>query len=133
MRNSDRRRAAKLYLSSSKLFVDGQFEEAQRGYEEAVALDPDNADYPLAASVARSHAVTALIQAAAKDRMGGNAAGARAALARAMELEPGNTLVKQHLYELGDDALRGQFRPTYEKGEQTGRRSGGTGASCRSP
>ena len=118
-RNSDRRRAAKLYLSSSKLFVDGQFEEALQGYQEAAQLDPGNADYPLAANVARSHAVTALIQAAAKDRLSGNAAGARAALARALELEPGNTRVKQHLYELGDDALTGQPRPIYEKGVQT--------------
>ncbi len=117
-RNSDRRRAAKLYLSSSKLFVDGQFEEALRGYQEAAKLDPGNADYPLAASVARSHAVTALIEAAAKDRLSGDAAQAQAALARALELEPGSTQVRQHIYELGDDALLGQPRPIYEKGEQ---------------
>ena len=118
-RNSDRRRAAKLYLASSKLFVDGQFEEALRGYQQAATLDPGNTDYPLAASVARSHAVTALIQAAAKDRLSGDAAQARAALAHALELDPGNPQVKQHLFELGDDALLGQPRPIYEKGEQT--------------
>jgi tetratricopeptide (TPR) repeat protein len=67
VRNSDRRRAVKLYLASSKLFEKGEFEEAMQGYEQAARLDPGNADYPLAASVARSHAVTALIQAAAKD------------------------------------------------------------------
>ncbi len=104
VRNSDRRRAAKLYLAASKLFVAEQFEEAMRGYEQAAALDPGNADYPLAAGVARGHAVTALIQAAAKDRMRGDAAAARAALARALELDPKNIQVNQHLYELGDDA-----------------------------
>ena len=88
MRNSDRRKAAKLYLAASKLFVGEQFEEAMHGYEQAAALDPGNADYPLAASVARSHAVTALIQAAAKDRLRGDAGAARAALAHALELEP---------------------------------------------
>ena len=73
-RSSDRRRAAKLYLASSKLFVEEKFEEAMHGYEQAAALDPGIADYRLAASVARSHAVTALIQAAAKARLRGDAA-----------------------------------------------------------
>jgi Flp pilus assembly secretin CpaC len=116
VRNSDRRKAAKLYLAASKQFVGEQFEEAMRGYEQAAALDPGNADYPLAASVARSHAVTGLIQAAAKDRMRGEAEAARAALAHALELEPNSIPVKQHLYELGDDALLGLGRPIYEKG-----------------
>jgi Flp pilus assembly secretin CpaC len=114
--NANRRKAAKLYLAASKKFVGEQFEEAMRGYEQAAALDPGNADYPLAASVARSHAVTALIQAAAKDRMRGEAGAARAALAHALELEPNSVPVKQHLYELGDDALLGQARPIYEQG-----------------
>jgi Flp pilus assembly secretin CpaC len=118
-RNSDRRRAAKLYLASSKLFVDEQFEEAMRGYEQAAALDPGTAEYRLAASVARSHAVTALIQAAAKDRLRGDAAQARTALVRALELEPKNIQVNQHLFELGDDALLGQSRPKYERDANT--------------
>jgi len=114
-RNSDRRRAAKLYLAASKLYVREQFEEAMRGYEQAAKLDPSNVDYPLAASVARSHAVTALIQAAAKDRMRGDAASARAALAHGLELDPENAQVGRHLNELGDDALLGQSRPIYEQ------------------
>ncbi len=61
-RSSDQRRAVKLYLVSSRLFMNRQFEEAMRGFEKAAALDPTNADYPLAAQVARSHAVTALIR-----------------------------------------------------------------------
>ena len=90
-----------------------------RGYEQAAALDPGIADYRLAASVARSHAVTALIQAAAKARLRGDAAQARATLAHALELEPKNIQVTQHLYELGDDALLGQPRPSYEQGAGT--------------
>jgi Flp pilus assembly secretin CpaC len=119
VRNSDRRKAAKLYLVSSKLFVGEQFEEAMRGYEQAAALDPGTSDYQLAASVARSHAVTALLQAAAKDRLRGDEAGARAILAHALELEPENIQVTQHLYELGDDALLGQSRPAYEQAAGT--------------
>jgi tetratricopeptide (TPR) repeat protein len=118
-RSSDRRKAAKLYLASSQLFEKEQFEEAMRGYEEAANLDPANRDYPLAASVARSHAVTALIQAAAKDRLRQDAASARTALAHALELDPKNAEVNQHLFELGDDALRGQTQPLYEQGAST--------------
>jgi tetratricopeptide (TPR) repeat protein len=111
----DRRRAVKLYLESSKLFEKEQFEEAMEGYEKASALDPSNADYRLAAEVARSHAVTALIQAAAKDRLRGDPAGARAALARALELDPRNAQVAERLHELGDDAVLGLTTPLYEE------------------
>ena len=119
VRNSDRRKAAKLYLEASKLFEKEEFEEAMQLYDSAAALDPGNADYALAVSVARSHLVTALIQAAAKDRLRGDAAAARAALARALELDPKNPQVDQHLNELGDDALLGQTRPLYEQGAET--------------
>ncbi|MGD0800763.1 MAG: hypothetical protein ABR906_05560 [Terracidiphilus sp.] len=115
----DQRHAAKLYLAASKLYVDGKFEEAMRGYEQASKLDPGNRDYPLAVNLARSHAVTALIQAAAKDRMGGDEAGARAALAHGLELEPKNRQLSQHLNELGDDALLGESRPIYAQGTAT--------------
>jgi tetratricopeptide (TPR) repeat protein len=118
-RNPDRRRAAKLYLDASKLYEKGEFEEALRGYMQAVALDPGNANYPLAATVARSHAVTALIQSAAKDRLMGNAEAARATLAHGLELEPGNFQLNQHMYELGDDALLRESRPIYEQGVRT--------------
>ncbi|MGA9127597.1 MAG: hypothetical protein WB425_05600 [Terracidiphilus sp.] len=119
VRSSDRRRAAKLYLASSKLFEKQQFEAAMRGYEQAARLDPSNGDYVLAARVARSHAVTALIQAAAKDRSQNDAAAARAALAHGLELDPKSTQLAEHLNELGDDALRGESMPTYEKDAST--------------
>jgi len=119
VRNSDRRKAARLFLAASKLFEKEEFEEALQRYERAAALDPGNPDYPLAVGVARSHLVTALIQAAAKDRLHGDAAAARAALAQARELDPKNPQVMQHLNELGDDALLGQTRPLYEQGAET--------------
>jgi Flp pilus assembly secretin CpaC len=86
-----------------------------RGYLQAAALDPANPNYPLAANVARSYAVTALIQAAAKNRLRGDAAAARAALEHARELDPKNVEVTEHLYELSDDALIGQSSPIYER------------------
>jgi len=112
-RTSDQRRAAKLYLESSKLFLNSQFEEAMQGFERAAALDATNTNYPLAAQVARSHAVTALIQAAAKDRLLGNEAAARAALARALALDPTNFEASQHLDELADEATRAEPKPLY--------------------
>jgi tetratricopeptide (TPR) repeat protein len=114
-RNSDRRRAAKLYLAASKLFLDQRFEEAMTDYEQAAKLDPTNPNYPLAVGVARSHAVTALIQAAAKDKLRSNEAGARNDLARALALDPRNIEATQHLYELGDNAISGQPRSLYEQ------------------
>jgi type II secretory pathway component GspD/PulD (secretin) len=89
------------------------------GYQKVAALDPSNPQYFLAIDVARSHAVTALIQQAAKDRIRGDAAAARAALAHARELDPANALVNQHIYELSDDAIAGQTTPRYEKGART--------------
>lgn len=111
-----KRRATKLYLDASKLFVNGQFEAAMRDYGEAAKLDPTNSDYRLSVEVARSHAITALIQSAAKARMLGDEASARADLSHALDLDPKNIEVTQHLYELGDDVLRGQ--PQESSGEQ---------------
>ncbi|MGB7266115.1 MAG: hypothetical protein WBC92_11430 [Terracidiphilus sp.] len=107
------RRAAKLYLDSSKLFLNGQFDEAMEGFEQAAELDPANTDYRLAAGVARSHEVTALIQAAAKDRLLGNDSAARTALARALALDPTNFEASQHLDELADESIRGEPKSLY--------------------
>ena len=116
MRTSDRRRAVKLYLEATKLFQAERFEEAMRNYQQAAQLDPANADYPLAAQVARSHAVSALLQTAAKARLLSNSAASRAALAHAAELEPDNAQVREHVNELAADAIAGESRPLYEQG-----------------
>jgi general secretion pathway protein D len=99
------RRAAKLFLSAAKLYEAGKFEPALKQYEQAAALDPDNQDYAAAVEVARSHAVTALIQTAAKARTQSNTAAARAALAHALDLDPKNASVAEHLRQLADDTL----------------------------
>lgn len=99
--DNERRRAAKLYLAATRLYEKSQFAEAFENYQQAVKLDPTNNDYALALEIARSHAVTALIQTAAQDRTRGDTPGARAALSRARDLDPGNPQVTQHLAELG--------------------------------
>jgi general secretion pathway protein D len=112
--NSDRRRASKLYLAASKLYANGQFVAALKQYEKVAALDPANADYLTAIGLARSHAVTSLVQQGARARLAGDATGAHAALIHAFQLDPNNPEVTQHLYELADDALHGQPQPLYE-------------------
>ena len=89
------------------------------GYERAAALDPTNENYRLAAGVARSHAVIALIQAAAKDKLQGKPIAARLALTHALELDPNNIEVTQHLFELGDISGLNPQRPTYEDADKT--------------
>ena len=110
----DRKRAAQFYLRASKLFESGQFEESLDLYARAAELDPTNPDYRLAAEVARSHAVTALIQAAAKSHIQGDSASARGSLERARSLDPGNPLVAQHLYEMADAAVPESSQSLYE-------------------
>jgi len=118
-RGSDRRRAARLFLAASKLFQNQEFDEALPKYQQAAALDPTNRNYALAVELTRSHAVTALIQAAAKARILGNAKTELAALQRALELDPRNIQVTEHLHEMGDEAVRGEASPIYAQGADT--------------
>ena len=111
--NADKRRAAKIFLDAGQLFVDGRFEEAMQQYTRAAELDPTNGNYKLSIEVARSHAATALIQAAAKARLVGDEGTARTDLEQALKLDPKNAEVTQHLYELADDVVRSQPKPLY--------------------
>jgi len=110
----DRRRASKLYLEGTKLFEKEQFEDALRNYEEAAALEPENSNYRMAAEVARSHAVTALIQAAARARIGKDPAAEQKAIERAAALDPKNPQVAQHLTEIADETVARRAKPIYE-------------------
>ena len=98
---SERRRASKLYLSAARFYEQGKFEDALRGYQQAATLDPGNENYRMAVEVARAHAVTALIQAAAKARMVGDQRNARPALEHAFQIDPHNPQLAQHLGEVG--------------------------------
>jgi general secretion pathway protein D len=108
VRGSARKRAASLFLDASKQFQKEHFEEAMLDYQRAAELDPTNANYRLAAELARSHLVTALIQQAAKARIRGDASAERAALEHALDLDPKNIQVTEHLRGMGDDATRGE-------------------------
>ena len=98
------RRASRLFLSGAKLYGQGKFEDSLHDYQQAASLDPANENYRMAVEVARAHAATALIQAAAKARMQGDAQAARANLEHAFRLDPRNPQLAQHLGELGEVA-----------------------------
>jgi general secretion pathway protein D len=112
---SERRRASKLYLAGAKLYEQGKFEEALRDDEEALALDPGNDKYRMAVEVARAHAVTALIQAAAKARMQGDTLAARTALSHAYQLDPVNPQLAPHLPELSEASRPDDLRAQQER------------------
>jgi Flp pilus assembly secretin CpaC len=101
----DRRRAAKLYMQAASLYTAQQFERAMDLDRKAATLDPTNPDYSVAAEVARSHAVTALIQQSTQLQIKGDFAAARAALEHAQQLDPGNTSVGDHIRGLADAAI----------------------------
>ena len=111
----DRRRAVKLFLEATRLFEKDKFEEAMQDFEQAATLDPSNTNYALAAGVARSHLVTALVQSASKDRLLGNVASARLSLQRALELDPRNIPATERLHELGGDSLLGLPTSLYQQ------------------
>jgi tetratricopeptide (TPR) repeat protein len=111
----DKRRAVRLFLDASKLYEKEKFEEAMLGYQKAAVLDPSNSNYEVAAEVARGHAVTALIQAAAKDRFRKDATAERADLIHALELDPRNIEVTEHLHESGADVIERERTLPYEE------------------
>ena len=125
--SSQRRRANQIYLNGSKLYVAGRFADALALYQQAEQLDPTNPDYSAAVEVARSHQVTALVQAATKARLTGDNDGAQKLLRQAVELDPQNPEATQHLYELGDENAHSQTEPLYQ---QAAARAG-AGASLR--
>ena len=109
----DRRHAAKLFIDATKLFEKEQFDAAMHDYERAAMLDPANPDYSMAARVARSHSVTALIQSAAKARLRGDSVTARTVLEQAQDLDPKNAQVAEHLQELAGNGGIDQSKSLY--------------------
>ncbi len=111
----DRRRAERLYLEATKLFAKQEFEQARLDFEEAAQLDPSNPDYRPAALMARSHEVAQLIQQAARARIQHHMDLERAALRQALELDPTNPQLAEHMQDLTDAAVADQTEPPYEE------------------
>ncbi|WP_263366178.1 type II secretion system protein GspD [Edaphobacter bradus] len=85
------------YLAGARLLDRNDLAGAEARFEKAATLNPDNQDYALAASLAREHRVTELVQQAGKARLLGESKKAEALLAAARALDPQNSIVAQHL------------------------------------
>jgi len=97
---SARTRAERLFLEATRQYQASHFEEALRLYEQTTKLVPEKQEYEMAASVARSHLVTSLVEQAAQKRLKGDKTAAAQDLERARLLDPSSPLVMQHAAEL---------------------------------
>jgi hypothetical protein len=93
----DKRAAAKAYLAGAHAIEDRNSRAAYDAFTKAAELDPTNSDYKNAVVVAKAHFVTDLIQQAEKARILDKDDVARARLAEALELDPTNPIVAQHI------------------------------------
>lgn len=97
--------AEKIYLAGAKALEREDFATAEKDFDEAVDLVPNNERYLAAREIARQHHVTALIQAADKARILGNTNQASGDLRQAFEIDPNNPMVGQHLDEITREAV----------------------------
>jgi|GEM_PF-272414 len=90
------READDAYLDGAKHVEHKDLATAERDFEKAAKLNPNNLDYKLALIVTRENYVTELVQHAAQARARGDAAQADALLSQARTLDPDNRVVAQH-------------------------------------
>ena len=90
------READDAYLEGAKQIDHKNLGAAERSFERAVHLNPNNRDYALALIVTRESYVTELVQNAAQARSMGDAARADALLNQARAIDPHNRVVAQH-------------------------------------
>lgn len=95
-----RRSAEKAYLKGAHAMETRDLRAAYADFSQAVSLDPENRDYQSAAAIAKSHFVSDLVQQAEKARILNKTEIARARLAEALELDPQNPIVAQHIGEV---------------------------------
>jgi len=96
------RKAAKLYLQGVKLLEKEQPEPAWEVLKQAAELEPSNATYGRAAELAKQSTVTQLVQQAARERGAGTGDDSSKLLQHALEIDPKNPIVVQHLNDFGD-------------------------------
>ena len=91
-----RRDADDAYLEGARDFGRKDFKKAQRCFEKAVLLDPDNRTYALALLYARETNLSGLVQSALKARLRGDSLGAERILDYARGIAPSNPMVLQY-------------------------------------
>lgn len=90
------REAEDAYLAGAKKLERDDLNGAESDFKRAQKLDPENADYAIAISVARQHRVLELVQQAGKEKLSGNQGQAEKLLAQARAIDPENPLVLEH-------------------------------------
>jgi Flp pilus assembly secretin CpaC len=98
----DKRAAGKAFLEGAHAIEERDTRAAYDSFAKAASLDPTNTDYKNAAIVAKAHFVTDLIQQAEKARILGKNDVAHARLAEALEVDPTNPIVAQHIGDAAD-------------------------------
>lgn len=96
----DRREAAKAYMAGAHAIEQHNTRAAYEAFSKAATLDPTNTDYKNATAVAKAHFVTDLIQQAEKARILNQQDVVHARLAEALELDPTNPIVAQHIADV---------------------------------
>ncbi len=92
----DIRSAQNAYVRGARALDHDQLVDAEQEFAKAHGLDPANADYSKALTLAREHRLTELVQQAGNARAAGDAARANALLAQARQIDPDNAVVAQH-------------------------------------
>ena len=105
------REAEDAYLAGARLLERDDLTAAQKQFEKAAKLNPDNTDYSTAVAIAREHRVTELVQQAGKAHLLGQTVKANTLLAEARLLDPENRIVAQHE---APAALSATFTPETE-------------------
>jgi general secretion pathway protein D len=100
--SSQERAAQKFYVQGVRAVEKGDVDAAEKAFAKASKADPSNHDYALDWQIARQHMVTKLIQDADKERITGHPEVARAKLAQALEMDPKNPEVAQHIDALAN-------------------------------
>jgi general secretion pathway protein D len=105
------RDAEDAYLAGARLLERDDLSSAQKQFEKAAKLNPDNPEYDTAVAIAREHRVTELVQQAGKAHLLGQTVKADTLLAEARLLDPENRIVTQHQ---APSALTATFNPEME-------------------
>jgi general secretion pathway protein D len=98
--SSQERTAQKFYVQGVRAMEKGDVDAAEQAFAKASKADPSNRDYALDWQIARQHSFTKLVQDADKARVTGHPEVARAKLAQALEMDPKNPEVAQHIDDL---------------------------------
>jgi len=127
--SSEARTAQKFYLQGVRAMEKGDVDAAEKAFAKASQADPSNRDYALDWQIARQHSVTKLIQDADKARVTGHPDVARAMLAQALQMDPKNPEVAQHIDDLANlhqapsDSVLATLAPPIELTPKPGKQS----------